>query len=302
MSGSPVSVSQKSEKEEVLRAAAEPARLFTLPPNADGRVIMVGDVHGCLDELDALLAKLQYSPEADDLILVGDLVGKGPASLGVLDRARSLPRCHCILGNHDWTLLRWRDACEKGETEVLYSRKEGNEYPEMAKRLSPEQAAYVRSWGHLLHVPQYNVLCVHAGLMPYSSPPTTTAGGAVSGLDAAVAATSSYDMMHVRHCFDDLRAVSEVDLKGGSVGASGDGVAPWAERLPAGRDTVVFGHDALRRLQDRRAGNALGGKSLGLDTGCCYGGQLTAWVLPTDEIVAVDSQFSCLAPPPPTAE
>ena len=299
-----------------MRRAAVPATLRTLPPNAGGRCIVVGDIHGCLAEFNALLEKVRFDPEADDLVLLGDLVGKGPDSLGVLDRAMALgPRCHCILGNHDWTLLRWRDAQERGETEVPWSRKEGNEYPEMAVAATAAQIAFVRSWPYLVHVPQHRVLCVHAGLHPYAAELLAANATAAEGeeaaeeaetalplaqfpeLDAAVSATNSYDMLHVRHVDDASREISEVDLAGGTVGATeGSGVVGWAERLPAGRDTVAFGHDALRKLQDRRGGGPRGGRSLGLDTGCCYGGKLTAWVLPADELVAVDSAFSCLTP------
>lgn len=62
-----------------------------------GRVIVVGDVHGCVDELKALMRKVDYVQGNDTLILAGDLVDKGPDSIGV---SPLLPSC--MLFNIHW--------------------------------------------------------------------------------------------------------------------------------------------------------------------------------------------------------
>ena len=89
-----------------------------------GPVDVVGDVHGELDVLDALLAHLGYRgrdgdhPDGRTLVFVGDLVDRGPKSLAVIDRVRELVaagRVQCVLGNHELNVLR-RD------------RKEGNDW------------------------------------------------------------------------------------------------------------------------------------------------------------------------------
>jgi serine/threonine protein phosphatase 1 len=71
------------------------------------RVLAIGDVHGCLAPLDALLAHV--APTAGDhLIFLGDLIDRGPASMGVIDRVIGLTKTHrvsCIMGNHEEMML-----------------------------------------------------------------------------------------------------------------------------------------------------------------------------------------------------
>ena len=70
------------------------------------KTIVVTDIHGCLEELESVLAQAGFDSEADKLICLGDLMDRGPYSFGVFDRFRSLKRkmgerCIMILGNHD---------------------------------------------------------------------------------------------------------------------------------------------------------------------------------------------------------
>lgn len=72
-----------------------------------GRIVAIGDIHGCLTALDKLLAEIQLQPE-DQLVTLGDYIDRGPNSKGVLDRLISLQSsCQLIpiLGNHEEMLL-----------------------------------------------------------------------------------------------------------------------------------------------------------------------------------------------------
>ncbi|KAL9099354.1 MAG: hypothetical protein Q9163_005130 [Psora crenata] len=76
------------------------------------RLIIIGDVHGCNDELVALLARLQYDAGTDHLVFTGDMISKGPSSTAVVDLAISA-RASCVRGNHeDRVLLTYRDLSE----------------------------------------------------------------------------------------------------------------------------------------------------------------------------------------------
>lgn len=68
------------------------------------RTLIIGDVHGCLRELDLLLSKAGYRAGHDRLIFVGDLINKGPSSLAVLERAYEL-KAEVVIGNHEYALL-----------------------------------------------------------------------------------------------------------------------------------------------------------------------------------------------------
>jgi hypothetical protein len=124
-----------------------------------GRTLVVGDLHGCYDELAALLDAAQFGAE-DRLVCVGDLVTKGPKSREVLELFMSDARFTAVLGNHDRALLAyWRGEVEKKELKGAQKRcakqlKEGRErYAEFLATLPP----YVDLGTHVV---------VHAGLRP----------------------------------------------------------------------------------------------------------------------------------------
>lgn len=76
---------------------------------------VIGDVHGCLPQLDALLAAISLAA-SDHLVLLGDLVDRGPNSAGVLRRVRILSNLHrvtIIKGNHEQMMLDARDSHAK---------------------------------------------------------------------------------------------------------------------------------------------------------------------------------------------
>lgn len=82
----------------------DPPIVRRLPPNLSGRDFFIGDLHGCTDHLARLLEYVEFNPSADRVISVGDLVDRGPNSLGATELLDN-PWFFAVLGNHEiWSL------------------------------------------------------------------------------------------------------------------------------------------------------------------------------------------------------
>ena len=203
------------------------------------RTLLIGDVHGCNDELGELLKKAGFSSE-DRLVLVGDLVAKGPDSEGVVKRARELGAL-AVLGNHDAHLLDVRAGLSKKA-----------HHSKLAASMSEADWRYLDQLPLWLDFPELNCLVVHGGLIP--------------GVELE---------RQPRHVLLNMRSLDAE----GHASMRVDGGVPWASRWPGPRH-VVFGHDALRGLQQHP-------HATGLDTGCVYGRELTGLWLPENRLVWV---------------
>ena len=77
-----------------------PQFIKTLPPNVDGRDFVIGDLHGCYDEVEQLLSFVNFNTTFDRLFSTGDLIDRGPKSIECLSLLRK-PWFYAILGNHE---------------------------------------------------------------------------------------------------------------------------------------------------------------------------------------------------------
>ena len=123
-------------------------------------VYAIGDVQGCYQEFRDLLEKLDFNPTGDRLWLVGDLVNRGPASLETLRFVKQLgDAAVCILGNHDLNLL----AVDAGV-------RSNSRYPTLQNILNADDREELLRWLRtrpLLHHDEHmNYTMVHAGLPP----------------------------------------------------------------------------------------------------------------------------------------
>ncbi len=121
------------------------------------RTIVVGDLHGCYDELMALLEKADFG-ERDKVVCVGDLVTKGPKSREVLELFMTDARLSTVIGNHDLALRRkWNGE----DIDLKQSQKDAHE------ELKGEKEAYVSFLNRLPFIIDLDThLVVHAGLRP----------------------------------------------------------------------------------------------------------------------------------------
>lgn len=212
------------------------------------RTIVVGDIHGCFDELAELLEKAALC-EDDQVVSVGDLVTKGEKSREVLDLFIADARFSAVLGNHDLALLRyWR-----GETRTLKAAQR-----KAVAELEDEKERYFNYLNSLpLMIDLGSHLVVHAGVRP--------------GVP--------YDLQSP----DDLTALRTL----GADRTSREGT-PWYE-VYRGEKIILFGH--WPASAPRRAPCAIG-----LDTGCVYGYDLTAYVIETGEFISVKARRAYSVP------
>jgi hypothetical protein len=216
-----------------------------------GRTIVIGDVHGCKVELEELLEKTGFT-SGDRLVFVGDLVARGPDSLGVLDVVR---RAGALLvrGNHEEKILEWRRERRAHARGGPEPRPLGRLHADVAAGLRPVDWSLLSTAPLWLDLPEHAMRVVHAGVVP----------------GVPIEEQRKKTLLHVR-----------------TIGANGepredkDGKALWGKAYE-GAPHVVFGHNAASEPQ-------LHPWATGLDTGCVYGGHLTALVLADTQIVPRD--------------
>jgi serine/threonine protein phosphatase 1 len=121
-----------------------------------GRLIAVGDIHGCHVEFTEMLDLLDLKSE-DRLVLLGDLVNRGPDSRRVIDLARSA-RALSLMGNHELRLLKFRKT---GDPKYMKERD-----LETFERLRPEDWAYIEAMPLTFEEPELTTVFVHGGFLP----------------------------------------------------------------------------------------------------------------------------------------
>jgi bis(5'-nucleosyl)-tetraphosphatase (symmetrical) len=247
----------------------------------------IGDVQGCRDALDALLVEIGFSGVRDTLWFVGDLVNRGSQSAEVLRFVRSLgDRAVVVHGNHDLHLLAFAAGHAKARTDDTF-------HDVLAAPDRDELLDWLRS-RPMLHV-QGGYAMVHAGLLPAWS--IEQARGLAAEVEAALRAPTYRDffaqlygskpeawrdelrgadrlrvivnaMTRMRFCT--VTGVMDFRVKG-EVEKALPGYMPWFE-VPgrASRGTpIICGHWSALGLR-------ITPDLLALDTGCVWGGHLTA--------------------------
>ena len=228
--------------------------------SSSNRILVIGDVHGCLEELQLLVQKAIHKhnngQQFKAIILVGDLCNKGPYSAEVIRYVRSQSmennNWFCVRGNHDdralLAALGHVDICNKPRYQWV-------------KELSDEDVEWMSKLPYTIRIPasmllvdedakqvKQDVIIVHAGLDP-----------------AVELEKQTIDTMVT------VRLIEEYGIK----------PSLWS-KIWSGPELVIFGHDAKRGLQNEKF-------AIGLDSGCVYGGKLSGIILPEQEMVSVDA-------------
>ncbi|RZU02492.1 symmetrical bis(5'-nucleosyl)-tetraphosphatase [Rivibacter subsaxonicus] len=248
---------------------------------------LIGDLQGCCDALDRLLAEIGFSASRDRIFVLGDLVNRGPASLRTLERLASFgDAASCLLGNHDLHLLAVAQGVRKAHRsdtfdEVLASPRRAHWLDWLRHR---QMAAEAEGW-----------LLVHAGVAPQWDRALTLQLAAE--LEACLRGPDLHGFLEVmygnepsrwsdalagherlrfavnvltRIRFCTAEGMLDLKTKEGADGAP-PGLMPWFA-VPGRRtegDPIAFGHWSTLGLIDRP-------DLLALDTGCVWGGALSA--------------------------
>ena len=200
------------------------------------KTFIVGDVHGCQQEFFDLLDKISYHPSKHRLILLGDIINRGPFSWEMLQWVKS-NKVESIKGNHEDIFIQY----------VRSNQKSNPGFDQLKEKMKDELNSYINwmsSWP--LYIEENDFLAVHAGLAPSKHPKET----------------NPEILMYIRNCQNSGR--------------------PWYELYTQDK-LVVYGHWATQGLNIRK-------NTIGLDSGCVYGKQLSGLLLPDKKLIQVPAR------------
>lgn len=261
-------------------------------------VYAIGDVHGCFSELQTLLAELAFNAKRDQLIFVGDLLSRGPDSIGVMRFVRdSGDHAITVLGNHEVRALAGLSGYGSADFE-----KHMQFLAEAPDR--DELFSWLRHQPLIHSNPELGFAVVHAGIHPFWSLEESCRRAEL--LQALIAnveeAPSLYAKLEMQPAQEEIPSMDAMDRLCFSLAlftrirlCSQQGVLLWAQQArtagladpydlppvdfpfqpwyavrPSTRgEKIVYGHWAM-------AGLTLNPTTFGLDSGCVYGGKLTA--------------------------
>lgn len=263
---------------------------------------IIGDIQGCFYELLALLDKISYDKHKDQLWFVGDLVNRGPNSLDVLRFVSQLPNTPCtVLGNHDLHLLA-----------VYYevaTEKPGDTLSDLLKAPDVKtQIDWLRRQPLLIHLDNFNISIVHAGIAPTWS--LTQAQNLAQEVETIL---KSEDIpMLLEHMYGNAPAVWQENLTGydrfrfvlnaftrmrycyengklelshkGKPGTQPTDLLPWFAAPNKIDHIIAFGHWASLNGETNIKNR------IALDTGCVWGRTLTALRLEDRQFFSVARQ------------
>lgn len=255
-------------------------------------IYAIGDIQGCFDELQALLDKIDFNPDRDRLWFCGDLVNRGPKSLQTLRYIKSLgDNAVTVLGNHDLHLLA-----------TAYDHKKTGKKDTLNELLQADDADELLSWLRnrklLHHDSKLNITLLHAGIHPK----WRIAKARKLANEVEQVLRGEHHISYYRHMYGDkpfnwddklsgwsrYRFITNIftrlrycDVSGkpalstkGAPGSQAEYLYPWYE-VPgraSADDTIIFGHWSTLPHAGKKCIN----NTWAIDSGCLWGGQLTA--------------------------
>ncbi len=243
----------------------------------------IGDVQGCYDELQALLDRIGFDRARDRLWFVGDLVNRGPKSLEVLRFVKELgERAVVVLGNHDLHLITQFEGFER--------KRKDDTFDDVLRAADAKELIDWLRARPMMHA-EGNWAMVHAGLLPQWTIQFSLKLG--NEVETALRAPGYRDFLAAMYGskpsrwddalagWDRLRVIVNAMTRMRYCTAEGvmeflsdavtppTGYVPWYETRAGAEQAIACGHWSTQGLK-------LGERIAALDTGCVWGGSLTA--------------------------
>lgn len=261
---------------------------------------IIGDVHGCFNELQQLLKKISFNPSKDKLWFTGDLVNKGPESYKTIRFIMDLPNANSVLGNHDLHLL--------SMSQDLFPKKRWANLNEILQSDDIDNIIHWLRNRPLLYKGPNFILC-HAGIYPQWDKNTACKyakeveqilqGDTWQQLLANMYADTP-EIWHnelsgweryrcIINIFTRMRYLNdklELNFTETGVKPSGNKLHPWFQYSNNITEAIIFGHWASLKSQ------YISKKYISLDGGCVWGGKLVALNANTFERFEIKSNFS----------
>jgi diadenosine tetraphosphatase ApaH/serine/threonine PP2A family protein phosphatase len=212
-----------------------------------GPFAIIGDIHGCFEELDELIFELENKYKNLTYISLGDVTDRGPEVHKCINLLQTVG-AKMVLGNHDEKLVRWK---------VGRPTHMGKSQEVSMLQLTDADFAWIRSSYRYIQLPQQKSVLVHGGFFP--------------GIPYEQQGLKS--MIRLRNIDPGTSKMYTLTEPGGTF---------WAEAWP-GPDRIIFGHAASWGEVANYP------HAIGLDTGCVYGGRLTALVLSEEAVVGIET-------------
>lgn len=232
--------------------------------NNDKRIAIVGDVHGCYEELMDLVNDIGfYEGKIDKLIFVGDVIDKGPYPKQVIEWLKTWEACCAfVMGNHEEKHLRYhiherrvrKNPNYKNPMTVSPDFLRNRE--ELLKITTFDPYKFMDSWNHYYYVlDEQKHLIVHGGIMP---------GFKAEDMHPKIITRVRYlksdtEMAHIDEITADMPF--------------------WTEKYN-GPEKVIFGHQPFHEPH-------ISAHAIGIDTGCVHGNKLSAYMCWDGSIVSV---------------
>ena len=209
------------------------------------RTIIYGDIHGCLEEFKILREELKITNE-DTEILVGDLLDRGPFSNEVLTFVRE-EKIGLVLGNHEYKYIRYKKHDELSKqtgkkNPMLFNEQKLSIY----ENISDEDMAYLEAAPFFIKID--NTVILHAGI--------------TNKIDLENANKKELEsLLRIRTLDENQKTLV--------LGQTTWNARFWSEWYDGNQGVIVYGHEVFDKVK-------IDNYSFGIDTGCVYGGKLTA--------------------------